>query len=143
MDSMDVSKVSRTSSTSAAGKSSGPKRTGDTTFQDMLSVEEAEEAAPAQAVTSVGGIGTLLLAQETGDALEGRQKNKKRANDMLDKLEALRVRILEGSVPESELRALANMTAAERAQMDDPHLAALLDDIELRVAVELAKLGLA
>jgi len=139
---MDISRISRTGSTTAAGKSGGPKRTGDTTFKDMLNVEEAEDAAPAQGVTSVGGIGTLLLAQETGDALEGRHRNKKRANDMLDKLEKLRVRILEGSVPESELRALANMVTAERAQMDDPALAAVLDDIELRAAVELAKLGL-
>jgi len=139
---MDVSKVSRTGSTTAAGKSGGAKRTGDTTFQDMLSVEEAEEAAPAQAATSVGGIGSLLFAQETGDAMEGRQRNKKRATDMLNKLEALRMRILEGSVPESELRALAHLVASERAQMDDPELAAILDDIELRTAVELAKLGL-
>jgi len=139
---MDITRISRTGPATAAGKSGGPKRTGDTKFQDLLNVEEAEDAAPAQGVTSVGGIGTLLLAQETGDALEGRQRNKKRANDMLDKLEMLRIRILEGSVPESELRALANMVAAERTQMDDPTLAAVLDDIELRAAVELAKLGL-
>ena len=139
---MDVSRISRTGPAGAAGKSSGAKRTGDTTFRDMLDVGETDEAAPAQAVTSVGSLGTLLLAQETGDAMEGRQRNKKRAETLLDKLEALRIRILEGSVPESELRALTHMIAQERAQMDDPALSAILDDIELRAAVEMAKLGL-
>ena len=139
---MDISRISRTSATTAAGKSGGAKRSGGTDFKSLLDVEEADEAAPAGALGGVRGLGALLLAQESGDAMEGRQKNRKRARELLDKLEELRMGILAGKISPAQLRALAQTVAAERAQMEDPELAALLDDIELRAAVELAKLGL-
>lgn len=140
---MDISRISRSGATSAAGKSSGAKRTGGPDFKSLLDVGEADETAPAQAVTPAGSLGTLLLAQESGDAMEGRQKNKKRAQDILEKMEELRMALLSGTITPTQLRTLAHMVTQERAQMDDPALSAILDDIELRAAVELAKLGMA
>jgi len=108
----------------------------------MLDVEESEESAPARPVTGPAGLGSLLLAQESGDGLENRRKNRQRANQLLDKLEELRMGLLEGRMPESQIHALVNLVRQQRAQMDDDAgLSSILDDIELRAAVELAKLG--
>jgi hypothetical protein len=43
-------------------------------------------------------------------------------------------------MPRERLADLARMAQAARAEVDDPHLAAVLDEIDLRAAVELAKL---
>jgi len=138
---MDVSRISRTGPASPVGKSSGAKNAGGSNFSSLLAVEETEGAAPVAPMGAVGGVGALLMAQEAGDAMEGRRKNKERAAQMLDKMEQLRLSILEGRVPGAQLRALNQMVAQERTQMDDPALHQILDDIELRLAVELAKLG--
>ncbi|NBR29945.1 MAG: hypothetical protein EBT83_16285 [Betaproteobacteria bacterium] len=58
----------------------------------------------------------------------------------LDALEQLRDGLLSGSLPVATLRNLERMVAQERALVSDPKLNAVLDDIELRAAVELAKL---
>ena len=139
---MDIPSISRTGPAAAAGKSSGPKRSASGDFKSLLDIDEASEASPARAASAASGIDALLMAQETGDAMEGRRKNKERANQLLDKMEELRLGILAGRMPSTQLRTLAHLAAQERTQMEDPALASILDDIELRVAVELAKLDI-
>ncbi len=46
-----------------------------------------------------------------------------------------------GAISESKLSALMRTVRENRDQVDDPRMAAVLDEIELRAAVELAKLG--
>jgi hypothetical protein len=60
---------------------------------------------------------------------------------MLDELEQIRLGLLLGQIPQARLEQLAQMVRARREQLDDPKLIAILDDIELRAAVELAKLS--
>ena len=60
---------------------------------------------------------------------------------MLDELEQIRLGLLLGQIPRARLEQLAQMVRARREQLDDPKLIAILDDIELRAAVELAKLS--
>jgi len=59
---------------------------------------------------------------------------------MLDELEQIRLGLLLGQIPRARLEQLAQMVRARREQLDDPKLIAILDEIELRAAVELAKL---
>ena len=49
--------------------------------------------------------------------------------------------MLEGRLSVEAIERLAAQAAAGRAQVRDPRLAEILNDIELRAAVELAKLG--
>jgi len=70
-----------------------------------------------------------------------RQRAIQRGDAMLDELEELRLGLLLGSIPKARLEQLAQMVRARREQLDDPKLIAILDDIELRAAVELAKLS--
>jgi hypothetical protein len=140
---MEISRISRTGSAKATGKSGGAQKTGGVSFGSMLEqADEAEETQSANAVSSVRSLGTLLLAQEEGDTMEGRRKNQQRATRILDDLEELQMALLTGSIPESKLRSIAHVVTQQRAVIDDPQLNALLDDIELRAAIEMAKLGM-
>lgn len=106
------------------------------------------DAAPShgpQVSMSVGltGISTVLALQEAPDALQGRakQRAKERGQKMVDFLEEIRLGLLMGSIPVGRLEQLAQMVRAKREQVDDPKLHQIMDAIELRAAVELAKLS--
>lgn len=78
--------------------------------------------------------------QAVDDALSGRRKVIKRANLLLDALEEIRADLLAGRVSEGRLnRAVALLQQAK--SYSEPGLDELVADIELRVRVELAKLG--
>ena len=92
----------------------------------------------------VSGIEALLAAQSVGDALQDGAKKRRAAahgNDILDKLEDLRAAILAGVVSKSKLIALAQTLRDKREPGLDKELNQILDDIELRAEVELAKLS--
>ncbi len=59
---------------------------------------------------------------------------------MLDKLDALRQGLLRGAMSRGDLMDLAKLVRARQEVGADPELRAILGDIELRAAVELAKL---
>ena len=59
---------------------------------------------------------------------------------LLDELDQLRLDLLTGTLPRARLERLAALSAAQRERIDDPRLAQIIEEIELRVAVELAKL---
>ena len=85
----------------------------------------------------------VLAVQETPDAAKGRakQRARDRGMKMLDFLEEIRIGLLMGVIPKDRLEQLAQMVRAKREQIEDPALTAILDEIELRAAVELAKLS--
>jgi hypothetical protein len=62
-----------------------------------------------------------------------------RADTLLDKLDELRHGLLMGSLTRSQLAELERLVSIRRGDVDDPQLNALLDDIDLRVQVEIAK----
>lgn len=125
----------RTAATSKTSRSGGPGR-GE--FAKLV----ADSSRPANAgVTSgVGGIEALLAAQEAGDGTHGGSRGKVRAEALLDSLDDLRCDILSGGVSPGRLRAIADLVATQREDVNDPKLAQILDEIDLRAQVELAKL---
>lgn len=125
-------------------KKSGKTSSAGGVFSAYLS-ETDEAAAPNVGATAgVGGIEALLMAQAVDDATGGDGRKKRaaaRGNDILDRLEDLRAAILTGSVPKSKLIELAQMLRDKREAGLDDEMNAILDDIELRAEVELAKLS--
>ncbi len=109
------------------------------TLQRTTSSPSANAMGGASAVFSVGSI---LSVQETLDATAEPAKNKLRrfGNDVLEHLDDLRMGILDGSVSKERLTDLARMLREKREQSDDPRLNAVIDEIELRAEVEIAKL---
>jgi hypothetical protein len=82
----------------------------------------------------------MLALQEVADATERNRKARERGNAMLDRLEAIRVGLLDGVVSSETIAELGKLVRDRRDGAGDPRLAGLLDEIELRAAVELAKL---
>lgn len=132
---------------SAAGPASKTAKTsksaGGGFAESLASLDQAEESQGVDAPAAVGGIAALLATQGVGDALEreARKRMVDYGNDLLDKLEELRHGLLMGAIPKEKLIALAQMVRSRRDMPSDPHLSELLNEIELRVEVELAKLS--
>jgi hypothetical protein len=124
-------------------KAGGTASTGSSGFAKALSDSQPSHG-PAMPV-SVGftDLNTVLALQEAPDATRGRAKKRaqERGNLMLDHLEEIRMGLLMGTIPMAKLEQLAQLVRAKREQIDDPKLLAILDEIELRAAVELAKLS--
>ncbi len=95
--------------------------------------------APTTAASPVSTVLTLQEVSGDGDA-PARQKAVHRGERMLDELEDLRRDLLSGTVPAGRLVRLAGLARAKPEMFADPHLKALIEEIELRAAVELAKL---
>jgi hypothetical protein len=79
--------------------------------------------------------------QAEEDWQERRRRQARRGYDLLDGLDKLKAALLAGRVQISELERLKAMLSARRETSDDPRLDEVLAHIELRAAVELAKLG--
>ena len=106
----------------------------------------AAEAAPATRAgpaSSVGSLDALIALQEVGGPLERRRKAVRRAGLILDVLDDLKISLLDGGVPPGTLDRLLHAVRLEKGEADDPRLRELLDEIETRAVVELAKLDMA
>lgn len=101
---------------------------------------EAARVATAAPVMQAAGIDAILALQAVGDFTESRRKTVKRGKDLLDLLEDIKADLLVGRVAPERLDAMVAQLGAMR-ERGEPGLDALIDDIELRVRVELAKLG--
>ncbi|MBR1946317.1 MAG: flagellar assembly protein FliX [Alphaproteobacteria bacterium] len=139
-------KIGSTGAAKAIGSTrKGTKATGaDGSFSSFLEETEGVSSSSVGAASEIGGLEALLAAQSVGDALQDNGKKKRAAahgNELLDKLEDLRTAILTGSVPKNKLIELAQALRVKREAGLDAELNQILDDIELRAEVELAKLS--
>lgn len=115
-------------------------KTSKTSFSTHLDgPEETEATTAASATSSIGAVEGIIGAQEIDDALARAAKGKLRASDILDRLEDLRLGILSGTLSRDKLRQLAHIVSLRRPQVTDQHLGEILDEIDLRAQVELAK----
>jgi len=115
------------------------RSSGSAGFAERIGGRPVGAAATAgiAPLTSLAGV---LAAQEVDEPLTGRRRARQRGDQLLDALDELKVALLDGKLPPSKLRALQSLAAAQRGRADDPELQVVLDEIELRTAVELAKL---
>jgi hypothetical protein len=127
------SRISSVSGRSATRSSSGTFQIGEGA--------QAPEARPAAATAPTTSIDALLALQAVEDPLLKRRKLVRRGNQLIDTLEGLRTDLLAGKMSEGRLNQLMAVMSQAREKAD-PGLDALLDDIELRARVELAKRGL-
>jgi hypothetical protein len=123
--------------TSRSDKSNGSE------FARHLRAGEVSEdvATSASAATGrLGAVDSLLTLQEVPDAVHGRRRTMQRGRDLLARLDDIRHGLLLGVIPINRLKSLANILKAERIAVADANLAQVVEEIELRCAVELAKL---
>lgn len=137
---MKITRTGSLNTTSKARRSGAAKSAGGSSFSQHLSTPASGGDAPSVAgVGSVGSVDALLSVQEVGDALDSNGKARQRADDILDQLDELRHGLLMGTLNRRQLESLARMVRARRDTVTDPHLAEILDQIELRAEIELAK----
>lgn len=134
-------KISGSSSNQPAGPARAARSAGGTAFSLQAGgAGEAAGAAPTAGVSGVASMGALLALQAVEDPLERRRRAVSRAGRILDALDGLKVAFLEGEVSPDRLQALMAAVREERGEADDGRLQDLLNEIETRAAVELAKL---
>lgn len=117
-----------------AGKASAA---GGTAFAKHL--DESSEAGAAHGIAGAGAVSGILGVQEVDDALAHASKGKLRAQDILDRLDDLRMELLTGAISRDKLLQLAHVVSTRRGEVTDPRLVEVLDEIDLRAQVELAK----
>ncbi len=130
-------KIGNTAPVSAKG---GKKKSGSVSgagFADLMGggVEAASGAMPTSPISA------LTMLNEVEDATESPKKSIERGNDILDELEKIRDGLLFGGISVGRLENIQKMMARKEGLIEDPVLAEVIEEIELRAAVELAKLG--
>jgi hypothetical protein len=108
------------------------------------STEETGASDDTRRLESLEGVITmsaLLALQGVDDPHQRRRKMVGRAGRILDMLDELKLALIDGEASPATLDRLLAAVREERAATDDARLDAVLDQIETRALVELAKLG--
>ncbi len=129
--------IRRTSESGRPNKKGATKGAG---FASALEDTGANKTSGISGSSPVTAVDALLAVQEVGDATQGRSQGLIRAQRLLDGLDDIRHGLLVGAIPRSKLAALVGVVREEREKSNDPRLSSLLDEVELRASVELAKL---
>jgi len=126
--------------TSAVGRRSktGSRSSSEADFS-VGGASSADEASPVTGAGPVASVGGLLSVQEVSDATSEESRGLRRGYDLLDILDSIRLGLLTGSIPESQLQRLVQNLKQRREITLDPVLERTIREIEVRAAVELAK----
>lgn len=137
-------KIEKSKSASAAGgprATKGPAGAGGFSLGAASATAEAHGVAPSTNVGGVASLGALLALQAVEDPLQSRRRQVVRAGRILDALDGLKIALLETGAAPGDLEKLMAAVREERAATDEPRLQEILNEIETRAAVELAKAG--
>lgn len=131
------SNVSKTSKAKKADKASE----ADGSFEDFVA-SGTTQAAPAKSTQSIAQVDVLLAVQGAEDPTEraARQRMRLRASKLLDELDKIKHALLSGKMTLGHCIDIADVVASHREKVADPSLTSILDEIDLRAQVEIAKI---
>ena len=117
-------------------------RRGGATFELTAAQDATTASRTAAAVPSLGlhDLQSLMALQAYETPAERRRRSVKRGFDLLDVLDSVKMDLLVGRVAPDRLERLVAMLG-QKTSSGDPRIDELMEDIELRARVELAKLG--
>ena len=110
-------------------------------FESHLTAS-AQDSPPVAASSAPASVNPFLAVQEVADATSGRAQARARGEAMLERLDDIRIGLLTGFVPRDRLEDLLRLVNDNRSRAGAGRLGEVLDEIELRAKVELAKLSL-
>ncbi|MGH1375717.1 MAG: flagellar assembly protein FliX [Alphaproteobacteria bacterium] len=142
---MKIGRSKGVGSTSGTKKSSSSNNDADVDFSQFISSGGAEATSSASTTQSIAQLDSLLAVQEVEDPLQKQAKKKARmrAGAILDKLDRMRLKMLTGDLTIGHMVDVADVVASHRDKIDDPQLTQIMDEIDLRAQVEIAKLSMA
>lgn len=103
-------------------------------------VSGASGVARTAGVAGVSSLDALLALQDVEGPTERRRRAVNRAGRILDVLDEVKLALIDGDVSTGSLDRLMRAVREERQNTDDGRLEGVLNEIETRAAVELAKL---
>ena len=134
------------------GSTQGPAKTkkasdaqgSDSSFGDLMT-GGAEQAATTSPTQSIAQVDALLAIQGAEDPTQGsaRKRMRARADSLLGALDKLRDSLLSGNLTVGDMIDVADVVASHREKITDPGLTSIMDEIDLRAQVELAKMRVA
>lgn len=137
-------KISQAGSGAPANRSRKASNTGDADKADDFKnhvQDEAASAPPAPAsALPLTALSNFLAIQETSDQTSERRRAILQGNTLLDELTDLQIGLVQGWVSEETLKRVTHLLDRPRPNIDDQAISQALHDIEVRAAVELAKL---
>lgn len=141
---MKISKVGSAKKSASTKKTKSTAKAGE--FADQVRGAAAgggiEGPHGVDGAGPVGAVDSILAVQEVPNATDGRSKGIlfQYGDDLLNRLDDLRLAILDGVLSKDKLTELAQNLRQKRQNSDDPILNDIIDEIELRAEVEVAKL---
>ena len=132
----DVRKSNNLVKTKSAGKVGGEN------FADYLSGLADKQEPKIQTTSNIASVDTIFLAQAVDDEEEKQIKRKliNKGKTLLNKLEEIRNGLLIGEISKDKLIEISRLVKQKNADTNDEKLKDIIEEIELRVEVELAKL---
>ncbi|HJO74605.1 MAG TPA: flagellar assembly protein FliX [Rhodospirillales bacterium] len=141
---MKISKVGSAKKSASTKKTKSTAKTGE--FADQVrgaaAASGVEGPHGVEGAGPVGAVDSIIAVQEVPNATDGRSKGVliQYGDDLLNRLDDLRLAILDGVLSKDMLTELAHNLRQKRQNSDDPRLNDVIDEIELRAEVEIAKL---
>jgi Class II flagellar assembly regulator len=133
-------RIERTTGANAVTAGKSIRRNGADGFT-LGEGEPAREPIATAGTRSIGGIDVLVALQGIEEPGERRRRAVVRGRTALDALDALKIGLLAGALDAATVVRLKAAVSGLKDYSGDPALDVVLAEIELRVEVELAKMG--
>lgn len=137
-------KIEGPSKSQGAGSSKKTGKAGDGSFEDFIASapKGTGSAAPTH---SIARVDALLSVQGAESPTERAAKKRmvQRGDDILKELDKLRHALLTGGLTIGQVIDIADVIATQRERITDPRLTAILDEVDLRAQIEMAKIQMA
>lgn len=137
-------KISQTGSGAPANRSRKTGKAAESgaadAFKSHISDEPASSTSGTAVTAPLAALSNFLAIQETPSPTSDRQRALLQGDTLLDELAELQIGLVQGWVSEDTLRRVSHLLNRPRPDLEDQALSQVLDEIEVRAAVELAKL---
>lgn len=114
-------------------------KAGGSGFSELISSGDAEEASPA-GTASVSSASQLFFLQEVDNEDQHKKEAVSQGFDALKYLDNIRNGLLLGTLSRGTIMGLDSLLQKFKKNFSDPHLTQVIEEIELRARVEIAKL---